>query len=86
MDLFSLDGRRGLNFSIALMRGQDMNTNAVIFFNVKCKKYWIGENNCHSMGTYYPALITACHSFQTHDGLRKETRTLIWKYVSHHKR
>ena len=38
MDLFSLDGRRGLHFSIALMRGQDMNTNAVIVFNVKCKK------------------------------------------------
>ena len=43
MDLFSLDGRRGLNFSIVLMRGQDMNTNAVIFFNVKCKKNWIGR-------------------------------------------
>ena len=37
MDLFSLDRRRGLNFSIALMRSQDMNTNAAIFFNVKCK-------------------------------------------------
>lgn len=44
------------------------------------------ENNCHSMGTYYPAQIAACHSFHTQDGLRKETWTLIWKYVSHHKR
>lgn len=44
------------------------------------------ENNCHSVGTYYPALIVACYSFHTHDGLRKDTRPLIWKYVSHHER
>ena len=43
MDLFSLDRRGELNFSIALMRGQDMNINAVIFFNVKCKNNWIGR-------------------------------------------
>ena len=42
------------------------------------------ENNSHYMGAYYPARLAACHSFRTQDGVGKETRTLIWKYVSQH--